>query len=101
MVGTLHDCLVVAGVVFIHGDEEFHVLEVDCEFPHVDKLEFLGVVAGNVKVVKALNEHTFDVSEGFPDTGKVEIRLMVEEPGPIKTLKLEKDVQNILFFRLI
>ena len=67
MVGTLHDCLVVAGVVFVIGVEEFHVLEVDCEFAHVDELVFLGVVAGNVKVVESLDEHAFDVSEGFPD----------------------------------
>jgi len=68
VVGTLHDELVVAGVVFVHGDEEFHVLEVDCKFAHVDELVFLGEIAGEVEVVKALDEHTLDVSEGFPDS---------------------------------
>ena len=66
MVGALHDELVVAGVEFFHGNEEFHVLEVDCEFAHVDELIFLGEIAGEVEVVKALDEHALNVSEGFP-----------------------------------
>ena len=86
MVGTLHDCLVVAGVVFVIGLEEFHVLEVDCEFAHVNELVFLGVVAGNVKVVESLDEHALNVSEGFPDWALGDVELNVEQPGPIKGL---------------
>ena len=86
MVRTLHDCLVVAGVVFVHGDEQLHVLEVHCEFSHVDELIFLGVVAGHVEVVEPLDEHTLDVSERFPDIGLVQVELIVEEPGPIEAL---------------
>jgi hypothetical protein len=68
VVGALHDELVVTGVEFVHGHKEFHVFEVHCEFAHVNELIFLGEIAGEVEVVKALDEHALDVSEGFPDS---------------------------------
>jgi hypothetical protein len=101
VVGTLLDCLVVAGVVFVHGDEQLHVLEVHCQFAHVDELIFLGVVAGHVEVVEPLDQHALDVSERFPDIGLAQVELIVHVPGPIEALEFDKDIENILLFELV
>ena len=98
VVGALHDELVVAGVEFVHGHEQFHVFEVDCELAHINQLIFGCEVTGGVKEEKALDEHTLDVVEGFPDGVLARVGLHIHVPCTIEFLESDVNVKNVRFF---
>jgi hypothetical protein len=80
VVVSLHDVSVVAGVVLVHGDEQFLVFEVHRQFSHVNQLIFLGKITGNVEIIEALECHALNISEGLPFLGSFGIIWVLLEP---------------------